>query len=76
MAAYNWNLYLTDAGDQGTGPYTGVLRLNPTTVASGGTSVKTVGGAGTGLGFGDVVNALMERARNYNAEVYNLDSLN
>ena len=74
MAANNFSINLTDAGDQGSGPYTGVLLKNPTTVASGGTTVSTV--VGTNLGLGDIVNSLMQSMRNVNAQVWDVDPLN
>lgn len=66
MAAKNYSINLTDTGDSGSGPYTGVLIENPSTVASGGTTRLTVT-ASTSLGLGDVINRLMERARDLNA---------
>lgn len=74
MAAQNYQINLTDTGDSGNGPYTGVLILNGT-AASGGTTKLTVT-ASTALGLGDVLNRIMERARNLNAAFYDQDSEN
>lgn len=41
MAAINFNVAFTDTGDNGSGPYTMVVRQDPTTAASGGTVLLT-----------------------------------
>ena len=41
MAALNYALKISDAGDKGSGPYTVVLYKNPTTNPSGGTTLAT-----------------------------------
>lgn len=46
MAALNFSLNLTETGDSGSGPYTVVLIQNPTTAASGGTTLKTFSASG------------------------------
>lgn len=47
MAALNYTIKLTDTGDNGSGPYTAVVFKNPTTDASGGTTLVTLTNTGT-----------------------------
>ena len=46
MSAINFALNITETGDSGSGPYTVVLLENPTTAASGGTTLKTFSASG------------------------------
>lgn len=73
MAALNYYIKLNDdLGDHSQ--YTGTLYQDGTYTP--GTSKLVSGGAGTGLGLGEIINQLMERARDLVAETYNVDPVN
>lgn len=55
MAALNYNLYFADGGDSGSGPYTVTMLKNPSTQASGGTTITLPNSNPAGLNVYNVI---------------------